>query len=287
MSRGSASSSASQPSPDFMAMQKLVQRCLKSSRISLHSIEEVPGRSYRLRLLVLSDGSSLVLNLSPSPNQVVMRHERHSLDAAAILSELLESDTRIRVPQIIKWDGRGKLLGTPFLLTTYTHGTCLRPLLPYMSQSERDNTDLELGRLIAAIGQHASSSFGSVAAVHSGKGSPSWRQAFRCLVESSLRDAEDSVISLPYPEIREQVERFGPILDAVTEPRLVVFNGRDPANVLLDAETRELVGLWDFSNAIWGDVLMSDSIADPTRTFLEGFGACPERTGAARIRQLL
>ena len=287
MTRTSAASSVSQPSPDFTAMQKLIQRCLKSSRIGLHSIEEVAGRSHRIRLLVLSDGTRLVLKLSPPPNQVLMRHERHSLDTEAILSELLESDTRVHVPQILKWDGRGKMLGTPFLLTTYTHGTSLRDFLPYMTQSERDNTDLELGKLVAAISQHTSSSFGSVAAVHSGKGFPSWRQAFRCMVESSLRDAEDSVISLPYPEIREQVERFGPILDAVTEPRLVVFNGRDPANVLLDPETRELVGLWDLSNAIWGDVLMSDSIADPTRVFLAGFGACPERTGAARIRQLL
>ena len=287
MSRGSVGSLVSQPSTDLTAMQKLVQRCLKSSRVGLHSIEEVSGRSHRIRLLVLSDGSRLALKLSPPPHRVVMRHERNSLETEAILSELLESDTKIRVPRIVRWDDRGRMLGTPFLLTTYVHGTSLRDLWPYMSQAERDRTDLELGKLLAAISQHASSSFGTVAAVHSGKGSPSWRQAFRCLVELSLRDAEDSLIALPYTEIREQVERFGPILDAVTEPRLVVFNGRDPANVLLDAQTRELVCLSDFSNAIWGDVLMSDSIADPTRAFLEGFGACPERTGAARTRQLL
>lgn len=268
-------------------MQKLVQRCVKSSRVTLHSVEEVPGRPHRIRLLVLSDGSRLLLKLSAPPNQMVMRHERHFLDTEAILSELLESDTRIRVPRIVKWESRGKMLGTPFLLTTYAHGTSLRDLLPHMSQAERDRTDLELGKLMAAISQHGSSSFGSVAAVHLGKGFPSWWQAFRSLLESSLRDAEDSVIALPYPEIREQVERFGPILDAVTEPRLVMFNGRDPANVLLDAQTRKLVGLWDFGNAIWGDVLMSDSTADPTRACLEGSGACPERTGDARIRQLL
>lgn len=287
MSRGPTGALASQPSAEFVAMQRLVQRCLKSPRVALHSIEEMPGHSHGIRLLVLSDGSRLVLKLSPAPNQAVMRHERQSLDTEAILSDILESDTRVRVPRIVRWDGRGKMLGTPFLLTTYTHGTSFRDLLPYMTQTERDGTDVKLGKLLAAISQHVSPSFGSVAAVHSGKGSPSWRQVFRCLVEFSLRDAEDLVIALPYSEIREQVERFGPILDAVTEARLVVFNGRDPANVLLDAQTRELIGLWDFSNAIWGDVLMSDSIADPTRAFLEGFGACPERTGAARIRQLL
>ncbi|MCJ1364168.1 hypothetical protein MMC16_003277 [Acarospora aff. strigata] len=287
MSRGSAPSLAAQPSTDFMAMQKLVQRCFQSSRVTLQSVEEIPGHLLRLRLLVLSDGSRLVLKLSPSPSQGVMRHERQSLDNEATVSELLQSDTRIRVPRIIKWDGRGKVLGSPFLLTTSTYGTSLRDQLPYMTKPERDGTDVQIGRLIAAISQHASLTFGSIAAVQSGRGSSSWRQAFRFLVESVLRDAEDFVVSLPYPEIREQVERFGPILDDVTEARLVVFNGWDPANVLLDPQTREVVGFLDFGNTVWGDVLMSDSMADPSKAFSDGFGGCPERTGAERIRQLL
>lgn len=287
MSRGSVTSTNRQPSTDFMAMQKLVQRCFKSSRVALQSIEEMPGHLHRLRLLVLSDGSRLVLKLSPPPNQGVLRHERHSLDTTAIVLELLRSNTSTQFPQIVKWDERGKTLGSPLLLTTYTYGTSLRDLLPHMNKNERHSTDRQMGKLMAAISRHTSPSFGSVAAVYSGKGFSSWRQAFRCLFESILRDAEDSLVSLPYPEIREQVERFGPILDHVTEPRLVVSTGRDSASVLLDSQTKEIVGLLDFGNAVWGDVHMLEPFADPSKAFLEGFGTCLERNGAERIRQQL
>ncbi|KAI9871319.1 MAG: hypothetical protein M1830_003037 [Pleopsidium flavum] len=287
MSRGSVTSFNPQPSTDFIAMQKLVQRCSKSSRVTLQSIEEMPGHLHRLRLLVLSDGSRLVLKLSPPPNQGFLRHERHSLDTAAILLELLRSKTSIQLPQIVKWDGRGKMFGSPFVLTTYTRGTSLRDLLPYMTRSERDSTERQMGRLMAVISCHTSPSFGPVAAVHSGRGFSSWRQAFRCLVESVLRDAEDFLVSLPYPEIREQIERFGSILDDITEARLVVLSGRDPASILLDSRTKEVIGLLDFGNAVWGDTLMLDSFADPSKAFMEGFGVCLERNGAERIRQLL
>lgn len=123
--------------------------------------------------------------------------------------------------------------------------------------------------------------------VSAGTGSTSWREAFVSLLESALRDAEDMLVTMPYNSIRYHILRHGPMLDQVTEARLVPINAGQPENVLLDEGTRQVYGLLGFSDVVWGDPLMAGVFMDASEAFYQGYGEYPVRERNARVRQLI
>ncbi|KAI9822427.1 MAG: hypothetical protein M1827_000146 [Pycnora praestabilis] len=284
MSYGSAPAVVS---PDFSCLQNIIRKCLHSSRIVIQHIEELKGHLHYIYLLRLSDGTRLILKLPSPPNTRLLRHEQRSLETETQLFHLLNPRFGIAVPRLLKSDPLAKSIGLPYTLMDYVPGKSLKDLRPYLTTFERNHIDKQLGVLIYSISQQVSTTFGPVTSVASGTGSRSWREAFLSLMESILRDAEDMFVCLPDEAIREQVERLAPLLDEVTQPRLVILNAGDPASLLLDQETKQITGILDLTDALWGDVLMAEVFVDASTAFFEGFGATPARFGAERSRQLL
>lgn len=102
-----------------------------------------------------------------------------------------------------------------------------------------------------------------------------------------MRDAEDILVTIPYDSIRYYIAKHSNVLDQVTQPKLVALNICNPDNVLIDQQTKRVSGLVGFSNAIWGDALMSGGLSTGSEAFFEGFGECPARTGSVKIRMLM
>ena len=102
-----------------------------------------------------------------------------------------------------------------------------------------------------------------------------------------MRDGEDALISLPYEGMRDLVRRHRSALDRITTPRLVLLELSSDRNVVVDASKHRVNGLLDFSTAIWGDPFMSDCFYKPTASFVEGYGALPNRSLDERARQYL
>ncbi|MCJ1226338.1 hypothetical protein MMC12_002988 [Toensbergia leucococca] len=256
------SSFPSFPLSDFTALHQLIQSTLQSTRLIVHQLEDLPDHLHRIRLVRLSNDLHLVFKIAPPASTPLLRHERQSLETENFMLSFL-APSSLPVPKVLRYDARGKVFGSPFLLTTRLDGISLAKANPYMTRSDRAGIDHQLRVLMITIGQFTSSAFGPVSLVSSNQGHKTWREAFISMLESVLRDAEDMLVSLPYSQIREQATRVGKALNEVKEARLVVFGLGELDNVLLDRRTKEIVGLLDFGRAIWGDQDMWDAKCPP------------------------
>lgn len=286
-SSSSASSRAGTATPDFPSIQKAVRTVFRSSRITVHQAEHLPGRLHQVYLTKLTSGSLLVLKCPPAYNVRLLRHEKHLLETERKALETLHEYTQVPVPQIIKYDSHGGPLGSPFIMMSHIPGRRLSDLAPYLTASERSTIDRTLGSYVRALTALSATQFGMTHRVFAKKGSDSWREAFLALLEAALRDSEDILVTMPYDSIRYYVGHHAHFLEEVTEPRLVALHACDPTNVLVDETTKQVTGLVGFSNVIWGDPLMTGGMADGSEAFFEGLGECPIKTGGVKARLLM
>ena len=264
---GASSSSASKPNlpipnaaPNFrlvFALQKIVQSTCNSND-TIKGMDNLAGHVHRIMHVHLSNGTHLVLKLSPSSNTEVLRHERRCLASEAFTLSLL-AKSKLPVPRVFKYDPRCKQIDSPFLLTTHLPGIPYANVRPYQTHSERSGIERQIRSLSSIVGQHTWPKFGPVALEG---GYDTWREAFLALLESVLMDGEDKLVSLPYLQIRDEALRLSGSLDVVKQARLVVMGLGQPENVLIDRSTNEVTGLIDFGRAIWAD---PEIVIAPTR----------------------
>jgi hypothetical protein len=69
----------------------------------------------------------------------------------------------------------------------------------------------------------------------------SWKDAFWTMAETSLQEAEDLMISLPYTQIRQQIYRLAPALEVVRVANLVRATSGDPSSVLVDIDLKNTI----------------------------------------------
>lgn len=155
------------------------------------------------------------------------------------------------------------------------------------TDTEQENIDRSLGSYVRALAALSATQFGMTHRVFAKKGCRTWSEAFLALLEASLRDAEDMLVTVPYESVRYWVGKNSHFLDEVTEPRLVALNVCEPDNVLIDEDTKCVTGLVGFTNIVWGDPLMCGGIAGGSDAFFEGLGECPARKGGVKARMLM
>ena len=240
-------------------LQKMINSILLPPQPSILTLEDLPkNHLHRLVAIHLSNGSQVILKISPPSNTLLLRHERYLLQGEfATLLTLAKS--HLPIPQVLKYEPNDTQLGSSFLLTSYLPGLKYSEALPYLAHSEKTTIETQLRSLRMIISQHSSSSFGPVGQVRldgMGAGRKSWREAFAAMLESVMQDGEDIMVNIPYFEIRTTLSRWGSYLDEVTEAKLVVLGLGKPENVLIKTKTNEVVGLLDFGTAVWGDPAM-------------------------------
>ncbi|KAH7085912.1 hypothetical protein BKA63DRAFT_28748 [Paraphoma chrysanthemicola] len=286
-SASSTSSRACTASPDFLSIQKVIRAVFRSSSLTVHQVERLHGRLHQVYLTKFADGSLLVLKCPPAHNVRLLRHEKHFLETERTTLETLHEYTQLPVPQLMKYDGLGGPLGTPYLMTSYMQGRKLHDMSASLTTSERRRIDQALGAHVKALTALSATQFGQTHRVFAKKGYSTWREAFLALLESILRDGEDMLVTVPYDSIRYYIGKHDHYLDEVTQPRLVAMHVCDPHNVLINEHTKQVSGLVGFSNVVWGDPLMSGGIADGSEAFFEGLGECPIRAGGVKARLLM
>ncbi|RDA83333.1 hypothetical protein CP532_5225 [Ophiocordyceps camponoti-leonardi (nom. inval.)] len=147
------------------------------------------------------------------------------------------------------WNGRHG----EYILTRPVAGTTVSSLAPPLNIAERKCVDFQIGQLLRRISslQSPNGKFGTAVAVlssaptvpdvHWGRTVTSdlnschdqWSDAFLCILESTLRDAEDFRVAIRYEAVRDHVGRFRHFLDAVTRPCLVAVDAGEDANTLV------------------------------------------------------
>ena len=69
----------------------------------------------------------------------------------------------------------------------------------------------------------------------------SWKDSFGAMVEASLREAEDIMLSLPYTQIRHQFRRFIRVLEVVPARNLVRADPANPSSAIVDIDLRNII----------------------------------------------
>jgi hypothetical protein len=264
-----------------------VLRPLFPPPVHVQRSHHLPGHLHTLRLLILSNGDRLMLKGSPPTNTALLRREKFFLETEARFLALLGHGANPCIPQLYHYNPHGSQLASACLVRQYVRGTSLAEMHHQLTGPQRSGIDRHLGFLASVIGQNAAPAFGSLQDVAMGAGTPSWRSAFRSLFEGVLRDAEDMFITLPYAQIRDELSRLSSALEEVTLPRLVVVDFGCPSHVLLDEESKQLSGIVDFGNALWGDLLMAEIFDRAAPAVLDGAGLPLTRTSQEQIRLLL
>ncbi|KAI9654324.1 MAG: hypothetical protein M1829_000945 [Trizodia sp. TS-e1964] len=277
---------------DPSALQTALIPLAPSSTLILDQVDELATTHlHRLLILTLSDGSRIIMKLGPKHSTRLLRHEQRSIAADACTLQLLKLTPNVPIPWLLKADTAGKSLGLPYLLMAPVSGWVLEDIQPHLQDDEVGYIDRQLGSFVAAIASNTSPTgkFGSVLDIEAKGGSASWKETFFRMVEASLRDAEDMVISIPYSVIRQQLRRHHRVLEDVKRAQLVIPALGLPNNVVVCPETKKICGILDFTGALWGDVLMSELLAGGSGAVLEGYyaGSPFYLTTSQRIRSLL
>ncbi|KAL4956819.1 hypothetical protein BDW69DRAFT_64203 [Aspergillus filifer] len=269
--------------------EKLISVLQRHFLIPVHvdRVYSLVGHLHPLYLIRLSNESHLLLKCAPVPKTSLPRREHILLDTEARVLSLLNRKLMHYIPQLLHYDPRGEILGPPLLVRHHTPGSTLEDITLRLTTQERMFIDRNLGTLVKRIAQQSSDTFGNLGQVASARENKSWREAFLCLFEGLLREAEDVFVNIPYGEIRYHVLQKSPALDEILVPRLVLVDFGHPSQVLVDPESKRLCGITGFGAAVWGDVYMAQIFENPSSSVIEGFGSSIPRSPAARTRQLL
>ena len=245
---------------DLMALQEVIQHTFPSPRVDVQEVQELPRHFFQIRVLYLSNGSRVVLKASPPTTIPLLKNERHGLDAESF-SLLVLAKSGLPIPVVLRHESNGNVLGSPFLLVSHLHGTPLADLLPSLSRSDRLAIESQISSFESTVAKHMSATFGPVGLVAKGHGYNTWREAFKSMLGSVLKDGEDTFVNLPYSQIRQQVAMSEYVLDEIEEARLVVPGFGNADNVLVNERTKIVTGLLDFKGAIWGDTDLVTGLA--------------------------
>ncbi|KAK7428674.1 hypothetical protein QQZ08_004768 [Neonectria magnoliae] len=161
------------------------------------------------------------------------------------------------LPVLVRHESMAGGRTVEYNLSRPPRGVAISSLARPLSPRERRMVDFQIGQLLRRISEQSSPTrrFGIAADVlsvplsscqphrfegglHTTKGADSWSVAFHALLESVLRDGEDLAIMINYGTIRQHFGRFRHLLDAVTQPRLVVVDAGEDINTLVSRSSK-------------------------------------------------
>jgi hypothetical protein len=282
--------------------------------LTLTLVEEVPSiQLVRLYTITMSDGRKLFLSYAPSPTARLLRQETTMLSSEASLLHFITSksqheddcfperhlqlsatETRMMglLPKLVKHSSDSREMGYPYSIFEAASGAPLSTLSIYLSLSERQSVDREVGALARALASITSPTgmFGPVNRVQpdqtvpgaetlpSQEGFKTWSEGFNLLLEGVLRDGEDMAVLIPYETVRAHYKRISWRLDAVKTSRLLILDIGTEANIMVErgaegssSEEARMTGLRSWSMGIFGDPLLSNCFEEPSEGFLEGW----------------
>lgn len=275
-----SSNASPSPSPDRAALLKAASVALGTDNIGVDRLEGYLYRTYRLQA---RNGSFCVMRCRPLQAVRLLHLEEDRLVKEAAMLSLLRRCKHSSALRLLNEQPAAMTTGTAYLITGPFTGSILGRLGRPLTAIRRKVLDVSHGQYMRRLASVRGQSFGML----SSPGMPSWSVCFASLVQSLLHDAEDSLVSLPYSDIRDQVRRHRSSLDLITEPRLTLIEAADVDNIVFDPRTDQVTALLDYGSAIWGDSFFCNCFYAPSEAFLEGYGEGVGGDADKRIRHLL
>jgi aminoglycoside phosphotransferase (APT) family kinase protein len=202
----------------------------------------------------LADGRRLVLKVAPPPGTVLLSHERHLLATEAMCLRTVAERTSAPVPELVAAGTNS--LGRDHLVTSLLPGASWSSQAAAIDRGPRRELRRQVGRHLAAL--HTVTGDGPFG--YPGRPelcAPTWREAFRSIVDALLDDAVRFGVPLPSPadDVREVLHAAtDAALGGVTTPVLVHSDLWD-GNVFVDLDRPDpqVTGFIDHERALWGD----------------------------------
>jgi aminoglycoside phosphotransferase (APT) family kinase protein len=240
--------------------------------------------------IMMTDGLRFVLKVAPPDAVRVLRYERDIMAAEVAAMRLVRQRTAAPVPEIFCHNTARRFVNSDFYLMAFVEGVPLNKLRRELSSTEASAVDREIGHYLRQINEITGPAFGYFA--HPQPFACSWRETFLAMVAGVLADGQamDIALPLPYDVLIKRVAQAAPILDGVTEPRLVHWDLWD-GNLFVNRTTKRITGIIDFERALWGDPLMEAVFAFVPPAGLaalaEGYGHSLLDTPAQHCRRTL
>ena len=244
--------------PEEPFEQEAAANALQTKSIRVERLSGHPFRSYGL---TSSAGFFYILRSQPSHKVRLFRHEEGRLDGAL---HTPGSRPKVVSARLIECHTTIIMVGSPYLFSGLCAGSILSEVEPTLSLASLASIDRSLGQYVSRLASVEGTMFGPMQQGPSCRGSASWAKCFADLLEMTLQDGEDSLISLPYTDVRALVRRHSTSLDKVTQARLILVEIYAGRNVMVDVKQNCVTGVLDFSTAFWGDPYLSDCFRKPS-----------------------
>lgn len=238
--------------------------------------------------LMLSDGRQAILKVAPPPDVAVLRYERNIMSAEVEVMQLVSERTDVPIARVLWHDTSRTRVPSELFLMDVLPGQLLSGVRAGLTTEQQQGIDTQVASMLRQINALTRAGFGLAAP--SATVFDRWSDAFMHMVVDVLADGEAAGVTLPVPagQIRAVVHEAAPLLDQVTEARLVHWDLWD-GNILVDPGSLQVTGLIDFERALWGDPVMElqfrSAAADPA--FGDAYGSRPMDAPGAHRRRLL
>jgi aminoglycoside phosphotransferase (APT) family kinase protein len=219
--------------------------------------------------VTLENNARVVLKTTPE-TRFNMSYEKNLIHAEHAMLQLLHR-IGLPVPNIITFDSSRQFLEHPFLLTEFIVGQTFDTIKTTLSETDRTNIEQEIGRILQKTNGLCGTGYGGIAP--DAMRSKTWREAFLEMLHSVIEDGLKKNVPLPCDPVllEQQILEVAEVLEAVQEPRLVLFDLWD-GNVMI--HENRLVKIFDLERALWGDPLLEYQWKTfaPSPDFLIGYG---------------
>lgn len=116
---------------------------------------------------------------------------------------------------------------------------------------------------------------------------PSWKEAFQTRVETSIQEAEDLMLSLPYTQIRQQVYRLAPALDIVRDTNLVRAGSGDSSSGLIDVDLRNTIAREHHKYATTNESYTNRDVGVPPSPYNGSYGGISSQSRLESVKNEL
>jgi len=206
-------------------------------------------------VMTLSDGRRCVLKVAPPPGVAVLTYEHDIMATEVAALRLVRERTTMPVPLVLWSDTSCRPLPSALFVMEHCPGTLLSEIRSTLDADQHEFVDAQLAGFLREMHRITNTEFGLQAP--SAPKFSTWGDAFRRLFDDALADGVAAGTDFPvsYDTLRSIVENHADSLDDVVVPRFVHWDLWD-ANVFVDPDTLDVLGLIDFERALWGDPLM-------------------------------
>lgn len=216
-------------------------------------IEELKGGMFNAIYLIERKKERIVLKVGVVPGTPLLTYERDVMPTEVECFRLVREQTSVPVPEVLAYDFSKTRIKSNYFFMTAMEGVTLSSVSKKMAKDNLDAVKAELAGYLAQLHRIKGPYYGYFTQ-DPARQFTTWKDAFFCMFDQLLADAEERNTRLPYGKIRRALSENTVYLEDLTAPCLVEFDCHE-GNVFVkqvDGVYR-IEGILDLERAFWGD----------------------------------